>query len=145
MMEMMRMMAAQRQQAPPIVPPSSDAARTGGASSHGELDVSAEAPPVRSVDTASTEAPRWHAQTTWVMDARDTSGLRLVICEDDATEEAEIAEARREGQAAAKHLTTLSPSASGPGAIHPTPAAPPCDLLLEAVPSAAILRATAIR
>lgn len=146
MMEMMRMMAAQRQQTPPIVPASANTVAPIPAPSFGqaELDVSPDAPPVRSVDTASTERPRWHAQTTWVVDATDSSGLQLVICEDDATEEAEIAEARRKGQTATQ-LTTLSPSALGPGAIHHTAAAPPCDLLLEVAPSAAIVRVTAIR
>lgn len=161
MLEMMRMMAA----GAPRRPGGQDNMPAGGKSTaptpssaeesavpvpapagrdENAVTATATAPPVRSVDRAITESPRWRAQTTWVMSAGDGSGLRLVICEDDETEEAEIAEARLEGETAS-HLTTLRPSDSGPDSAESSAAVPPCDLLLEAGPAAAIVRATAIR
>ena len=166
MMEMMRMMAAQRQETqgsssrvaapsaaatPPVVapaPPSADGVAIAPAAAPLSRDEPAvpsltAAPPVDAVDAVPADPPRWRAQTTWVMSSVDGSGLRLVICEDDATEESEVAAARLEGQTVSQ-LTTLSPSSDSDLA-GPSAAAPPCDLLLQAGAGAAIVRATAIR
>ena len=101
------------------------------------------APPAPADPQLDGGAPRWSAQTTWEMGSEDGSGLRLAICEDDATEEAEIAEGRLEAQTVPQ-LTTLRPGlppAYDSGAAR---AVPPCDLLLQASPAAAIVRATVV-
>ena len=154
MMEMMRMMASQREQPPPPRAPAAGGHTFApAAAAPAVTPAPAVAPPASDQPAVPAPAvplpepaapagpPRWRAQTTWEMGDEDGSGLRLVICEDDATEEAEIAEGRLEGQTTPR-LTTLRPAASEtPGVA----AVPPCDLLLEAVPAAAIVRATVIR
>ena len=150
MLEMMRMMAARRQDMLPGTSAAPTRSRTEETAvpvpaPAGREPVAAPAPPdVQSANAVPTESPRWRAQTTWIMDTGDGGGLRLVVCDDDETEEAEIAEARLEGQTASQ-LTTLRASHLLEDSTDRAAAAPPCDLMLEASPAAAIVRATVIR
>ena len=86
--------------------------------------------------------PRWSAQTTWEMSTDDdSSGLRLVICEDDQSEAAELAEGKAE--ASSQPLTMLRPEPAELTESGAPAAVPPCDLLLGATPAAAIVRCAA--
>jgi hypothetical protein len=88
---------------------------------------------------SSSSDTRWSAQTSWIMACGDGQGLQLVICEDDATERAELAAATgalpSSGGAAQRRLPTrLDPDLQGGSS------ALPCELILGAEPPARILR-----
>jgi hypothetical protein len=117
LMEMLRQMSAQKQQltAASSLPPGP----AGRAVSPAEV---VPAPP-----PALVRAVKWSAQSSWLMANEEGRGLQLVVCEDDSTEQAEIAAS---GAIQPGPLTRLDPE----------PQSVACDLLLGADPHARILR-----